>query len=232
MPISDFHHIPTVLHYALALRPRSVLDVGVGTGTYGFLLRELLDLDGACVNWADRRVRIEGVEIFEPYRNSVWDLAYDRVHLGDARALLPTLGSYDLILMNDVLEHLVRSEARALVRQALGHAKAIIATTPNRWWPQGALGGNDAETHRALLDASDFPNLVAEVRVGVTTCFVCSTDDDTAARLSAATAYCPVARVPLVRRLKRRAAQALPEAKRRVLQEWRRLMGSFRDGSG
>jgi hypothetical protein len=230
MPISDFRHIPTVLHYALALRPRSVLDVGVGMGTYGFLLRGFLDVD----SWSPgpgRSVRIEGVEIFAPYKNSVWDFAYDRVHLGDVRELLPTLGSYDLVLMNDVLEHFVRSEARALVHQALAGAKAVIATTPNRECPQGPWGGNEAETHKSLLDATDFPELVAAIRVGVTTCFVCSADRDVAARLREVTPFCPVARARLVPRLERRAAQILPSAKRRAVHEWRRLVARLRDGS-
>jgi hypothetical protein len=221
MPISDFHHIPTVLHYAFAVRPQSVLDVGVGTGTYGFLLRQFLDFD----HWPDRCVRIEGVEIFEPYRNPVWDFAYDRVHLGDVRDVLPTLGSYDLILMNDVLEHFVRPEARALVRQALGRGKAVVATTPNRHSPQGPWGGNEAETHRSLLDATDFPSLIAAIPVRGTTCFVCSIDRDVTARLRAATPFCPVARIPLVARLKLRAARALTAATRRALRGGRRSRG-------
>lgn len=214
MPVSDFHHIPTVLHYALAVRPQSVLDVGVGTGTYGFLLRQFLDFGHP----PDRRVRIEGVEIFEPYRNPVWDFAYDRVHLGDVRELLPTLRPYDLIVMTDVLEHFVRAEARALVRQALECARAVIATTPNRWCPQGPWGGNEAETHRSLLDAADFAGLVAKTRVGVTTCFVCSSDPEMTPRLRAAAPSCPVARVPAATRLKRRLLQGLTGAKRRALE--------------
>jgi hypothetical protein len=231
MPISDFHHIPTVLHYAFALEPRTVLDVGVGMGAYGFLLRQCLDLDPERPSRPAGRMRIEGIEIFEPYKNPVWDFAYDRVHIGDARALLPKLGTYDLILMNDVLEHFVRSEAEALVHQALRCARAVIATTPNRWFPQGAFAGNDAETHRSVLQTTDFPSLVAEIRVAVTTCFVCSADSDIAARVRAVTPFCPVARAPLVPRLKRRAVQAFPGAKRRALHEWRRLVARLRDGS-
>lgn len=209
MPMSDFQHMPTVLHYAVKLEPQSTLDVGIGMGTYGFLLREFLDIIGERLDPKDWRMRIEGVEIFEAYRNPVWDYAYDKVHVGDARHVLAGAGKFDLILMNDVLEHFERDEARALIKLALQHGKALIATTPNRHYPQGSWAGNEAETHRSQLDASDFAGLVAETRVGVTTCYVCSHDPASIAKIQAAAPFCPVAKVALLPRIRRRARTEL-----------------------
>jgi hypothetical protein len=87
---------------------------------------------------------------------------------------LPKLEPYDLILCNDVLEHFPRQEARELERTLLRRTRVLVATTPNRAFPQGAWSGNEAETHHSLLDDSDFEGLVAKVVTGVTTCYVCT----------------------------------------------------------
>ena len=174
MPVSNPEHIPAVLHFVHACQPRAILDVGIGTGSYGLLLRQGLDIGYGRIKPAEWQMKIDGVEIFENYRNPVWDFAYSRVLIGDIRRLLPTLGSYDLALCNDVLEHFPRDEARRLVEALLGQCRVLVATTPNREFPQGAWGGNEAETHHSLLDRTDFPGLVAEIVTGVTTCFVCT----------------------------------------------------------
>src|SRR4051794_1109603 len=113
MPVSNPEHIPAVLHFVQACQPRSILDVGIGTGSYGLLLRQGLDIGYGRMQPAEWQVQIDGVEIFEGYRNPVWGYAYSRVVMGDVRQLLPGLGAYDLILCNDVLEHFPREESRA-----------------------------------------------------------------------------------------------------------------------
>jgi hypothetical protein len=191
MPLSNPQHIPAVLHFVHACQPRSILDIGIGTGSYGLLLRQGLDIGYERIAPATWQVQIDGVEIFEPYRNPVWGYAYSRVHRGDIRQLLPGLGRYDLILANDVLEHFPRAEARRLAAAFLEKGRVLIATTPNGRYPQGAWGGNDAETHHSELDRSDFPGLVAEVVTGVTTCYVCTADPKLIYPLLLAADRCP-----------------------------------------
>jgi SAM-dependent methyltransferase len=192
MPLSNPEHVPVVLHFAQAVRPRTVLDVGIGTGSYGLLLRQSLDIGFGRVQPDSWQTQIDGIEIFEPYRNPVWGYAYSRVLMGDIRALLPQLHGYDLVLCNDVLEHFPRDEARALVHQLLDHGRVLIATTPNRAYPQGAWGGNEAETHHSMLDATDFTGLVAQIVSGVTTCYVCTRHRELIYPLLLAADRCPV----------------------------------------
>lgn len=196
MPLSNPEHIPVVLHYVRACRPRRILDVGIGTGSYGLLMRQSLDIGYGRVQRAEWQVKIDGVEIFEGYRNPVWDYAYTSVRMGDIRQLLPQLGSYDLVLCNDVLEHFPRNEARALVQTLLIQAKVLIATTPNCDYPQGAWGGNEAETHHCLLDQTDFAGLVATTVTGVTTCYVCTRQREKIYPLLLAADRCPGIRPP------------------------------------
>ncbi|HKY36107.1 MAG TPA: hypothetical protein VJN18_09225 [Polyangiaceae bacterium] len=174
MPLSSPDHLPAVLHFIRSLQPRSILDVGVGTGSYGLLLRQYLDIGQLRIRPEEWVVRIDGVEIFEGYRNPVWDFAYDNVYVGDVRQLESELCDYGVVLCNDVLEHFPRAEVRALVRALLDKCQVLIATSPSSEYPQGPWGGNEAEAHHCLINAADFEGLVATVKAVETTCYVCT----------------------------------------------------------
>jgi hypothetical protein len=145
-------------------------------GTYGFLLRQYLDVSKDRLKPTEWQVRIEGIEIFEGYRNPVWDYVYDKVMIGDIRILAKDLESYDVVICNDVLEHLQRTEARLVIDQILCRSPVLITTTPNREFPQEIRAGNEAERHLCLLDSSDFPKLVAKMITGVTSLYLCCSD--------------------------------------------------------
>ena len=212
MPMSNVLHLPTVIHYATALKPRRVLDVGVGMGTYGFLLRQYLDVANERITRSEWQLVIEGIEIFEGYRNPIWSYAYNEVRIGDVRDLVLNLPKYDLALCNDVLEHFQLDEARDLVQQLIEKCGTVIATTPNVEFSQGAWGGNEAETHRCLLKKSDFPHLVTWSRTGVTNCYVSAVLPRHIGAIKAAESSCPVCtpqRVPLVKRGERKLRRLL-----------------------
>ncbi|MGF9965198.1 hypothetical protein [Bacillus rhizoplanae] len=44
MPSSIYQAIPDILQHIIVEEPMSILDVGVGFGKYGLLLREALDV--------------------------------------------------------------------------------------------------------------------------------------------------------------------------------------------
>ena len=44
MPTSFHHHISKMVDWVVRLQPRSILDIGVGFGKWGFLCREYLDI--------------------------------------------------------------------------------------------------------------------------------------------------------------------------------------------
>jgi hypothetical protein len=82
---------------------------------------------------------------------------YNEIHLGDARALIHTLPTYDLIFLGDVLEHMTMAEGRQFLSNALAHAnKAVIVTTPKYETEQADLCGNALEQHRSLWTPRDF----------------------------------------------------------------------------
>jgi len=67
MPSSAPDHIPAVLKHVMKLQPKRVLDVGVGYGKWGFLLREYLESWNDRVHPEDWEITITGVEVWEPY---------------------------------------------------------------------------------------------------------------------------------------------------------------------
>ena len=162
MPTSDYHQISDVLHVIEQVRPARVLEVGVGFGKWGFLCREILDVYYERVQPESWTTVIDGIEIYEPYRNPTWDLAYNEIHIGDAREILPRLGQYDLIMVQDAIPRMLlcgrfqpddwtRSDDPALdAESAIGNGSlTVIRGTPPEGKPytsQILLGGSGIAT--------------------------------------------------------------------------------------
>lgn len=215
MPVSHPNHIPALLHLVQEFEPARILDVGIGLGTMGLLLRQVLEVSRGRLHRPEWMVRIEGVEIFPPYRNPLWTYAYDAIHEEDIRTFLATgAPRFDLVLCCDVLEHFPLAEARRILDDLLRLAGAVIITTPTAEYAQGAWFGNEAETHRCTLRPADLPHLVAGDSVGVTSWYVCSADPGAAARLRTIAARAP--RVSNRRSTRERLVATLRGIRRRL----------------
>lgn len=160
MPFSYSSQLSTIVGFAEHLQPASVLDVGVGMGQYGFLLRNNLEninlfrVEGAHGVQRDRsewRVRIDGIEGFAGYFTPVHHYAYNNLIVGEALAMLATLpaASYDLVLAIDILEHFDKEQGfeflRALQRVSRG---AVLISTPKDFHEQ-EVEANPLENHRS-----------------------------------------------------------------------------------
>jgi hypothetical protein len=156
MPYSNWNQIPAIMHEVCRLQPQNVVDLGIGYGKYGTLLREVLDgMHGRCrvEQWQHR---IIGFEAFEAYRNPCWG-AYDVVHICDFASpeYHPVTGS-DLVLMIDSLEHLEPEQGREFLARLVKENKHVIVSVPIQHMPQGAVYGNDYETHRTHHTGKEF----------------------------------------------------------------------------
>lgn len=162
MPTSPLDQIQPIMELILDIGPRKILDVGIGWGKYGALCREYLEQFG--VNWdgstRSRRIMIEGIEIYEKYHNPMWN-CYDQVHIGNAYDLLrygKVAGSYDLILLIDILEHFFTNHALFLVELCANLSDKILISTPKNSNPgsQKNMCGNPYEEHLTQLCIEDF----------------------------------------------------------------------------
>ena len=151
MPIGS-HSI--VSHVARALednRPRRILDLGIGFGFYGAVVRQ----------WLDQGVRpwstyLAGVEAWGRYCNPLWDL-YDLVTVNTIQDYLTSsTEQFDFVIMNDVLEHLAPEEGRKVLQEiepVINPGGHLIVGTPARYFEQDAVNGNEFERHRSYWTA-------------------------------------------------------------------------------
>jgi len=170
MPHSDPWAIPWVIELIDHLAPTSVLDFGVGNGQYGVQLRQCLDIAPGRLKPDQWRADIRGVEVFENYRNPIWDYFYDEVTVGDGVAFLQSARRrYDVIIACDVIEHFERPKALEVLNLLRSHATTVVITTPNGAYPQGPAFGNEAERHLSEWRPAEFESLGASTRT------ICST---------------------------------------------------------
>jgi hypothetical protein len=162
MPSSRPNTIPTVINVVRQLKPRSILDVGVGFGKWGHLFREYTDiLQAECdperysrKNW---QVRIDGIEGYAPYITDMHRYLYNDIHIGKAQDLINQLPKYDLIFVGDVIEHFEKQAGLDFLEKAFAKAKrAVVVTTPKNETGQADLCGNELERHRSLWSRRDF----------------------------------------------------------------------------
>src|SRR5688572_29016222 len=162
MPSSRPNTIPTVIHLLRQLAPQSILDVGVGFGKWGHLFREYTDIqeseqDPARYDRENWRVKIDGIEGFPAYLTEMHRYLYNQLFTGDALEVLKTLGTYDLIFLGDIIEHLDKPAGIELLREAVAHAnQAVVLSTPRFATDQTDLCGNPMERHRSLWAEKDF----------------------------------------------------------------------------
>jgi len=167
MPVSGYTNIGPIMNAVRSIHKRSpirsVLDIGIGFGKYGFLLREFLDIR---VNRYDRdswQARIDGVEIWGAYVNKLHKYIYDRIYIGSVMKFSINR-TYDLVIMSEVIEHLSKDEGTKLLNN-LSFNLALVITTPQCFTPGANKGWkNPYEKHLCLWTVDDlrsiFPNLV------------------------------------------------------------------------
>jgi hypothetical protein len=159
MPVSDPGHISPVITEALRLRPNSVLDLGVGVGIYGALLRQYLDLNAGRLERPTWESVIVGVEGFKHYQNLLWDMYsfIENDNFSDPEQVIRYKG-FDLVLMIDSLEHLDGRTGAWLLDTLVEMNKHVIVSVPiaPAYLEQGAVHGNDLEIHRHNWTKADF----------------------------------------------------------------------------
>jgi hypothetical protein len=133
---SYFANRPIIMKLIREAQPKSILDIGVGSGYYGEMIRR--DLPD---------VRLYGIETFD-YSNYRWD-CYNKIIREDAR--LCVYDRYDLYLMVDVIEHMSKEEGHALLAKLSG---PVIMSTP---WAYDQDGDeNPLQAHVSRWTLADF----------------------------------------------------------------------------
>lgn len=136
MPHSDMQGKDAARTWYEQITPRTVVDVGAGAGTYARLLR-----GPQTDHWT-------AIEAWGPYL-AQFDLEslYDQIVVADARHLPPTAFDADLTIAGDVIEHMPRADAVALLDAIRAHTTNLIVSIPVLHLDQDAVYGNPFERH-------------------------------------------------------------------------------------
>jgi len=153
MPLSSFTTVAKIMDQLWRQEAKTILDLGLGYGIYGSCIR----------NWLDEGVLpykkiIHGVEGFKKYKSPSW-AEYDEIYEGLIQDYKPEI-KYDAILFLDVLEHFNLGpgvEILAKIKTWLAPGGILLVSTPAIFCKQGAVNGNDLETHRSLWQPEDLP---------------------------------------------------------------------------
>ncbi len=158
MPQSNPYTIGAIIEILDRLNPESVLELGVGMGKYGFIIREQLEVAKGRLAPETWVLKVDGIEACREYHNPVHDWAYNHIWWDDARTLLPRLDAeYDIFLAVDVIEHVTKREGLDILNWALKRARFSVISTPRYFWAQDDMFGNRFEEHHSLWSPLDFP---------------------------------------------------------------------------
>jgi len=141
---------------------RSILDVGVGWGKYGLLMREYLSQLDIMLDRENWKLRVDGIEIYPNYIKKHTENIYDDIFLTDIRDFSknPKIWTdnprWDLILMVDIIEHLSKEEGMEVLNNLLPYAKWILITTPLEMEKQPIEFYHEHEEHVSVWHRGDF----------------------------------------------------------------------------
>ena len=155
MPHSTHHPLTQVMDHVVRMQPRTVLDVGVGYGKWGLLVRESLDWLQDRHDPATWQTHITGLEAFEDYTSPLYGWVYDEIIYDDIVHYARDCPPYDLVVMGDVIEHLPKQEGLAVLETLLAKCRNVVVATPVDFFTQDILD-NPWEQHHSLWSLADF----------------------------------------------------------------------------
>lgn len=157
MPIGSFTVIPYVAKQLATRRPGRVLDLGIGSGFYGAVVRQWVDL--GVRPW---RTFLTGVEVWAEYRNPLWDL-YDVIVVATIQDYLSRFRDlFDCVILGDVLEHFPSEDGLLLLEQLqarVAPSGLLVVATPAVFVEQVSVYGNEFERHRSIWSAAQLESL-------------------------------------------------------------------------
>jgi cyclopropane fatty-acyl-phospholipid synthase-like methyltransferase len=162
MPSSQLKQIPAIVEIIMQVNPKTILDIGCGFGKYGFLAREYLE------TWKGNKPTIDAIEVFQDYIGKLQREIYDEVVIGEAIRVLTAFKEreikYDLILAIDILEHFEKEDGKKFIELMKKIGKNVLISTPKEPGKQGAVFGNEYETHKSRWLPIEIGNNKCEAR--------------------------------------------------------------------
>lgn len=163
MPHSNHLPLTQMLDHVVRIKPKRILDIGIGYGKWGFLIREALDFMEGRFEPGSWEVTIDGIEAF-PYESPLHEWVYDSVRRVDVLDVADELEGYDLVVLGDVIEHVSKEDGMRLLRGLLARNRNVLVATPLEFFEQ-EVAGNPFEHHRSHWSEADFREWVYDYDV-------------------------------------------------------------------
>lgn len=142
MASSFADQIPVVIHLLQKLGPSTLLDIGKGFGKYGFLAHEYAGIapshkaDPTKTLAQQSRLQIDAVEVERDFLWPHLSHLYRNVIVGKIEDIYVSLPHYDVVLMADVIEHIEKPAAKAIVKHLVDNGSIVIVATPKLFFQQ------------------------------------------------------------------------------------------------
>lgn len=165
MPTNPYAHIHSFVLYLNELRPKSILDIGLGNGKLGFIARDFLDaMIGERYHKRQWQLQLDGIEVFGDYIQDHQRAIYDDIYIGDAFEMIDQLGQYDMILVGDVLEHFNKQKGTEFLDKCFSHTHTAVSlfVPLGDGWTQEAIYGNPYETHQSSWHLNELKPLCSD----------------------------------------------------------------------
>lgn len=122
-----------------------VLDLGCGKGAAGKVLN------------ANKIHEFVGVDIYDPYLKICKKSGYyKKIIKNDLKKIKFEKKSFDVVILFQVIEHLKKEDAEALIKKAINIAReAVLISVPNGDCNQEAYDGNIYHEHKSRWDVTD-----------------------------------------------------------------------------
>ncbi|MGA1789873.1 MAG: hypothetical protein ACMUIM_00180 [bacterium] len=170
MPSSWIENVPMIVKCILAVNPKRMLDLGLGSGKYGFLIRELTDFMSNRLDPHTWEMIIEGVEVYGEYIQDHQRYIYNHVFISEALDFLTKYKGpkYDVAIAIDIIEHFEPWDVVEFVKYALQVSRYLIISTPTDFFEQD-ICENELENHKSWWPKKALRRLAkicnAEIRI-------------------------------------------------------------------
>jgi len=150
--------VELIVQIILKLNPESFLDIGVGSGKWGFLLREYTDLWNGRVSRSKWKSQIDGIEIYTPLLQDYQRAVYSRIYEGNAFTLIEELHSYDFVWVFDLLSAFDKARGLELLKKAKEKTGMLLAVWQEleEKAPVPSPSGNPYDAKVSSWDLNDF----------------------------------------------------------------------------
>ena len=88
MPSSVPQPLTHICNRILKIKPETFLDIGVGHGKWGFLVREYTDVWKSRMHREENQTIIHGIEAYPEYIGQIQQLIYDKIFYGEALKMI------------------------------------------------------------------------------------------------------------------------------------------------